>query len=233
MASGRSEKDMIQEVDLESFDLKNDLFNHTYGKETMEAAGAQTRILQEKAQQRNPSVGFVNKGLDVRTNARLSVMDRERVYDSDWTESCLNLLESWYAACKTSSEAHAAAARACRKKHRMITVPVIFVSTIGTALAFFSAGESCDANSDDSGDNIKYAVAAMTSITAVLTGVTALYSFNTKMSENINAAGNYEILAKRAEIQIFLPNKLKSHSELVLETISAEYANLVSSSPLL
>lgn len=233
MASQPPTHESVTQVDLESFDVSNDLFKHTYGQETMDLADAQTRIMMEKSKNRTPSIGFVNKGLDVRTNARLSVMEKEKIYSGDWSESCLNLLESWYSACKTSSEAHAAAARACRKKHRMLTLPVILFSTVSTALAFFSAGESCGEEGDDSEERIKYAVATMTSVTAILTGVAALYSFNTKMSENIAAAGNYEILAKRAEIQIFLPNKLKSHAELVLETISAEYANLVTRSPLL
>jgi len=61
----------------------------------------------------------------------------------------------------------------------------------------------------------------------------ALYSFQAKMDACINAAGNFENLARRARMQIFLPNKLRAHSELVLSEISAELAHLTTTSPLL
>ncbi len=233
MEPTRINTENVQQVDLENFDVSNDLFRKTNEQDALEK-GARQRILQ-KTNGRQPSVGFVNQGLNVQTNARLSMMEKEQMYASgQWTESALNLLESWLHSCRTSSEKHAAAARACRKKHRMLSIPTIIMASLTASLAFFAAGaDPCTGDSDGSGDGVGYALAASSSLSAVLAGLSALYNFNGKMEANINAAGNYANLATRAEIQIFLPNELKSHSELVLETLSGEMGHLTSSSPLL
>jgi len=226
--------DTVEQVDLENFDVTNDIFRNTYAKDALDR-GARQRILQNNSKDRQPSVGFVNQGLNVQTNARLSMMEKEKVYSGgEWTESALNLLESWLHSCRTSSENHAEAARACRKKHRMLSLPAIVFASATASLAFFSAGsDPCSGDSDGSGDGVSYALAVTSTVSAVLAGVASLYNFNGKMEANISASGNYANLAKRAEIQIFLPNELKSHSELTLETISSEMGHLTMSSPLL
>ena len=182
------------------------------------------KILQQK--------GFVNKGLDVETNARLSVFEKEKIYPNQWTESTLNLLESWMSKARKASGAHGNAARGCRKKHRMLSLPTLLVGAVASALAFFSAGDTCDPD-DDGSNGLKYATAIMTSGLAVLGGVSALYSFSEKMSQNIVASGNFANLATRIEVCIFLPNELRAHSEVALTDFSAQYEHLVETSPLL
>lgn len=219
------------DTDIEKVDIDNktvsDVFEQIYGEDVMKKTEEKQNKMFDKSKK-----GFVNKGLEVDTNARLSVFANEKVYDNDWTESTLNLLESWRTAAKQSSENHANAARISRKKHRQITIPTLFIGAIGTALSFFSAGEVCDPD-DDGSENIKYAVAAFTSAMVVLGGISSLYSFNQKMSENISASGSFANLARRIEVQIFLPNHLRAPSEVVLTDAGAEFSNLTIISPLL
>lgn len=222
-------------VDVESYDFKNDLFRKTYGAET--SRDADTRGLDMAANNvndhpRRPNQELVNKGLHMSTNARLSVFDREKVFPSDWTEGSLDLLESWYAACKKSSASHAQAARDCRTKHRLITIPTIVLSTVATSLSFFSAGNSCDTGDDDA-NGLLYGVAELASSVSIMGGISALYNFSSKMQENINASGNFQNLARRAQIQIYLPMQLRAHSELTLESVALEFAHLTTNSPLL
>lgn len=221
-------------IDVENFDFTNDLFRKTYGSATIDDAQARTAKMTEDLEKnpRQPSRGFVNKGLDVMTDARLSVFEKEHIYEGDWSCSTMNLLEAWLKACKDSAAAHAHAAREARTKHRWMTIPTIIAGTAATALAFFSAGESCDADTEDN-NGLKYSVAFFTSVVSVLGGVQTLYSFDRKVAQCINASGNFENLARQAELQIYMPNKLRAHSELVLTEISTVFSHLTTSSPLL
>jgi len=199
-----------------------------FSKEDLEAEIKSRNMKNQILQQR----GFVNQGLNVETNARLSMFEKEKIYPNQWTESTLNLLESWMSKARSASVAHAAAARVCRKKHRMLSLPTLVVGAVASALAFFSAGDTCDP--DDSGtDALKYSTALFTSGLAILGGVAALYSFSDKMSQNIVASGNFANLATRIEVQIFLPNELRANSEVTLTDFSAQFENLVQVSPLL
>lgn len=115
----------------------------------------------------------------------------------------------------------------------MLSIPTIIIGTTATALSFLAAGDTlCEPGSDD-GDGLKYGVAVFTLFVSVLGGVATLYSFHSKMSQNISAAGNFENLARRAQVKIYTPDKLWQHSELCLEVIAAEFAHLTTSSPLL
>ena len=62
------------------------------------------------------------EGNRIMGGARLSEFSRQKVYEADWTEQTLDLLETWVSACKKSSAAHANAARAARTKYRMISI---------------------------------------------------------------------------------------------------------------
>ena len=228
-----NEESKMQQVDVENYDFNNDAFVKSYGTAAVQDAAVRTdRMMQDMEDKRNQSKGFVNQGLEVDTNARLSVFAKEKVYDGDWTASTLNLLEAWYKQCKDSASAYAAAARAARTKHRMITIPTIIAGTAATALSFFSAGDTCDPDQQDE-NGLKYSVALLTSLVSVLGGISALYSFKSKVDACITAAGSFENLARRAQLQTFLPNSLRAHSELVLTEVSIEFGSLTANSPLL
>jgi len=230
---------------MEKIDIENksteDIFKQVYGEEIIAQAKEKENsfrrdIIAQAKEENNPpkktDKGFVNKGLDVDTNARLSVFAKEKVFDNDWTESTMNLLESWRTASKKASAKHANAARSARKKHRQLSIPTLLIGAIGTALSFFSAGEECNPD-DDGSEDLKKVVAAFTAAIAVLGGIASLYSFNQKMSENISASGNFANLARRIEVQIFLPNHLRAPAEVVLTDAGGEFANLTNTSPLL
>ena len=192
---------------------------------------AQAYTERMKASIRNKSKTDAN-GNRIMGSARLSKFEREIQYPGSWTEQTLDLLETWVAACKKSAEAHANAARAARKKYRMISIPTIIVGTAATALSFFSAGDVCDPD-DDSGENLRYGVAALTSLVTILSGINSLYNFSSKTQNHISSAGSFSNLARRGELQVWLPNSRRGDSEVVLTDISAEYASLTTSSPLL
>lgn len=223
----------MKEVDVENFDFNNDIFVRTYGTTAVEEGKARARnMLNELETKKQSSKGFVNEGLEVQTNARLSEFAKEKMYPGDWNNSCLNLLESWYHTCKESAKAQGNAARSARSKHRWVSIPTIIAGTAATALSFFSAGDTCDPDQEED-DGLKYTVAILTSIVSILGGVSVLYSFQNKFTNCLAASGNFENLARRAQIQIYLPPSLRAHSELVLSEIASEFSSLTSNSPLL
>lgn len=238
MSNNQEEKVVNEKVDVEVLDdmTARDVYDKVYGKDVvdrgLERQKDMLKRMKEETDVEIPAIGFVNKGLDVDTNARLSFFANEKVYPNDWTNSTLNLLESWHTACKKASLKHADAARVCRKKHRQLAIPTLFVGAIGTAISFFSAGEVCDPD-DDGSENLKIAVAVFTTSIAVLGGIGQLYSFNQKMTENIGASGSFANLGRRIETQIFLPNHLRAPAEVTLTDVGSSFEHLVNTSPLL
>ena len=101
-----------------------------------------------------------------------------------------------------------------------------------TATSFFAAGTDCSSESDDSG-GLKVTVALLTSVTAVLAGVAALYSFDSKTTACIAASGSFDALAKKTQVQIYLTNELRGPVEVVINDVSAEFCHLTNTSPLL
>lgn len=216
----------VETVDIEDMKKSGDIFS----KES--ATLSDIEKSQKSFQKRVLSKGFVNEGLDVKTNARLSIFEKEKLYPNMWTESSMNLLESWLVKCEDAAEAHTNAAKGSRTKNRQVAIPSICLGASATALAFFSVGDSCDV--DDNGPGaISISVAVLTSALSVLGGISSLYSFSEKQSKHIAAAGSFTNLARKIQVCIFLPMSLRAQCEVVLTDVSAEFANLVNTSPLL
>ena len=221
-------------VDVENFDFTNELYRKTYGAATIDDAQARTQIMKEDLQKNPVKTKMTNFNIDrMLKDARLSQFDKEKSYPGGWNELSFDLLESWYHKCVESSRQHASAARQCRKKFRMVSVPTIIVGTAATALSFFSAGgDSCGSDGEDN-NGLKYGIAFLTSLVSIMTGINSLYDFNKKTQENILASGQYANLARRTSLQIYLSNETRGPAEVVLTDVSAEYANLCANSPLL
>ena len=109
----------MKTVDIENKSAK-DIFAQVYGNDVIKQAEVKTNDLFTKTKLEKSKSGFVNRGLEVDTNARLSVFAKEAVFPNDWTESTMNLLEAWRTACVKSSEKHANAARTARRKHCLL-----------------------------------------------------------------------------------------------------------------
>lgn len=209
----------FQTLDIENLDKTTDeLFDNVHGKRFMKQASQKVQELQT-----------TNKGLDLATNARLSKFEAEKIFANGWSDTSLDLLESLYNECKKKTTAYAEAARQSRHKHRMLSIPSLIIASAATATSFFAAGTS---ESDDS-DGLKVTVAMLTSVTAVLAGIGALYSFDSKTTACIAASGSFDSLAKKTQIQIYLTNELRGPVEVVINDVSAEFCHLTNTSPLL
>lgn len=210
-------------IDIENIRTTNDLFEDVHGKELMDQASKKVNGLKKH---------FVNEGLELATNARLSNFEKEKIFANGWSNTSLDLLESLFNECTKKTNAYAEAARKSRRKHRMLSIPSLMIASAATATSFFAAGTECGANADDN-EGIKIVVAVLTSVTAVLGGVAALYSFDSKTTACISAAGSFDALAKKAQIQIYLTNELRGPVEVVINDVSAEFCHLTNTSPLL
>ena len=177
---------------------------------------------------------FTNEGLNLATNARLSTFQAQKVYANGWTDASLDYLESLYASCKEKSLSYAAAARLSRRRHRMLSIPQLVVGSLATATSFFSAGTSCSETSNQTtSESMKIFVAALTSLSAILGGISALYMYESKTTACVSASGSFDALAKNTQIQIYLPNDLRGPVEVVVNDIAAEFCHLTNTSPLL
>ncbi|CAM9385978.1 unnamed protein product [Ectocarpus fasciculatus] len=220
----------VATVDLEALELggADNIFAQEYGAETM------TQARENRERLARITSKTVDPGLQVGTNARLSHFQKEKLYENDWNNSVLDLMENLLYECTQSSKAHAQAARACRRKYRMLMIPSIIVATAATSASFFAAGGSpCDEDGGSDDDGLKYVVASLTALVGIMSGIASVYNFKSKMSENIAASGAFANLARRCKIICFLPIHLKPNSEVALTDISAEQAHLTTSSPLL
>lgn len=222
MAEIHPEIGSVQTVDIEEIagSSTEKLFGNVHGKRLMQQASNKIEELTEKNE---------NTGLEITTNARLSRFEAEKTYANGWSNTSLDLLESLYNECKKKTIAYAEAARQSRKKHRMLSIPSLIVASAATATSFFAAGTS----EEDDSAGLKVTVAMLTSVTAVLAGVGALYSFDSKTTACIAASGSFDSLAKKTQIQIYLTNELRGPVEVVINDVSAEFCHLTNTSPLL
>lgn len=225
-------EEKVETIDLEALDAPGDIFAREYGADIMaQAKTNQERLSRITSKTRKHTV---DPGLKVGTNVRLSQFEKEKLYENDWNNSVLDLMENLLYECTQSSVAHADAARACRKKYRMLMIPSIIVATAATSASFFAAGgNSCGDEGGGDDDGLKYVVASLTALVGIMFGIGSVYNFKSKMSENIAASGAFANLARRCKIICFMPLHLKPNSEVALTDISAEQAHLTSSSPLL
>lgn len=159
----------------------------------------------------------------------------EASYEGFWTPSSLGLLESWYNKCIQASKEHLEAAIATRRKHVRVAFPSIVVGAGATGLAFFSVGDECDETSAGRVEStaISVSLAVLTSALSVLGGLTALFSLSERMSLHTAASSNYQNLARKIQLTLFLPVNLRSNVEVVLTDVSSEYNNIYDTSPLL
>lgn len=217
-------------IDIENINNTEGLFDTVHGARLMKQASEK---MEELTFNGNSKEEFTtNKGLDLATNARLSNFEKEKIFANGWSNTSLDLLESLYNECKKKTVAYAEAARQSRHKHRMLSIPTFIVASAATATSFFAAGTECGEDQDDSA-GLKVTVAMLTTITAVLGSIAALYSFDSKTTACIAASGSFDSLAKKTQIQIYLTNELRGPVEVVINDVSAEFCHLTNTSPLL
>lgn len=230
--------DEFRTVDINRIDQTTDeLFGSVHGQQLMQQASQKVQELSKnqeaKKQEPEDSNQYTkNKGLDLATNARLSNFEKEKIFANGWSNTSLDLLESLYNECKKKTIAYAEAARQSRHKHRLLSIPTFMIASAATATSFFAAGTECGEDQDDS-MGLKVTVAMLTTITAVLGSIAALYSFDSKTTACIAASGSFDSLAKKTQIQIYLTNELRGPVEVVINDVSAEFCHLTNTSPLL
>lgn len=159
----------------------------------------------------------------------------EEVYEAGWTSSALGLLETWYNKCIKSANDHQNAAVATRKKHVRVAFPSIVVGACATGLAFFSVGDECDESNAGrvEATAISVSLAVLTSALSVLGGLTALFSLSELMQAHMVAASNYQNLARKIQLTLYIPVNLRNSCEACLVDVSAEYNNIYDQAPLL
>ena len=222
----------FQTLDIENMNNNTEeIFDSVHGKEFMRQASQKVQDI-NRTNRTNNKEFTTNKGLDLATNARLSKFEAEKIFANGWSNTSLDLLESLYNECKKKTVAYAEAARQSRHKHRLLSIPSLIIASAATATSFFAAGTECSTEADDSA-GLKVTVAMLTSVTAVLAGVAALYSFDSKTTACIAASGSFDSLAKKTQIQIYLTNELRGPVEVVINDVSAEFCHLTNTSPLL
>ena len=228
-------EEKVETVDLEALDARGDIFAREYGAETMAQAQKANQERLSRVTDKTRKHHTVDPGLKVGTNARLSYFENEKLYENDWKNSTLDLVEEILLQCNESSEAHVKAAKACRRNHRLMMIPSIILATAATSASFFAAGDNpCGASGATNDDeSLKYVVASLTALVGVMSGIASVYNFKAKMSDHVSAAGAFANLARRSKIIVFLPTHLKPNAEVALTDISAEQAHLTNTSPLL
>ncbi|CAM9106540.1 unnamed protein product, partial [Ectocarpus sp. 13 AM-2016] len=166
-------------------------------------------------------------------NINFSDHAREQLFDSDWSPSSLKLMESWYNKCMKASQSHIEAAIAARKRHVRVALPSIVVGSAATGIAFFSVGDECDETSAGRAEAtaISVSLAVLTSALSVLGGFTALFALSERQQAHTTAAANFQNLARKIQLTLFIPAKLRNSCELKLSEASAEYNHIVESSP--
>lgn len=158
----------------------------------------------------------------------LKVLDNMKRYAGDWAENATDLLESWLEKCRAQASTHVKAAKNKRFKYRSLSVPTIVCASASTALSFYLSGADC------SGDvnAIQILSSCLVAATTILSSVNALYGFLGTKAQHIATSGRFTILAMQIQLQLHLPINRKADIEVLLTSITDQYADIVNSAPL-
>lgn len=181
-----------------------------------------------KMRQRNRS-----RRKSIKKAIKLESQAREKVYENGWTDSSIGLMEKWFEKCEEAAEDHLLAAIAARKKHVCVSLPSIVVGSAATGLAFFSVGDNDTDAGTTEATSISVALAVLTSALSVLGGLNSLFSLSTRQSLHTTAASNFQNLARKIQLTLFLPVNLRSKCDLILTDLSAEFFSIVEQSPVI
>ena len=135
--------------------------------------------------------------------------------------------------CKKLSSTYENESKKIRTRHIFTTLPIIFIGSVTTGLAYFSVGDN-DSNNDDNDDDKEYivtVVAILTSILTILGGISSLFSYLDRHSAHDVAASSYARLEHLIETTLVLPRDLRKHNEIAFTYISDEYSRLLTTSP--
>ena len=164
----------------------------------------------------------------------LKVLKEQTIYSGDWNESSADLLESWLQKCKKHAKLHIIAAKKKQYRGRMLSIPTIVCGVLASALSFYISGKGCDGTYLESkAETLQILSSSFTSIATILTSINTLYSFAQSKEKHINAASRFTALSQTIALQLHLPLKRKSDIEVLLTSVTDQYANILNSSPMI
>jgi len=159
----------------------------------------------------------------------LADLKKALVYEQDWNEASLDLLQMWIHKCDTESQMHLKAARSKRCRSRSVAIPNVIFGAAATGLSFYATSDPC-IESDVSLPQVCASV--FTAIATILSSVSNVFMFDTSIKEHIYTASRFGELSKRARVQLALPIERKGDVEVVIDGISSTFSSIQESAPL-
>jgi len=156
----------------------------------------------------------------------LSVFNRDTVYENDWTNLSVSIIETWLRACTVRAQYHLEESCIFKKKSTHIKIPEMLTSGGATAMAFWAAGTG-----EATSTTIRLIVAALSCTATILKGLESFIYFYGLENRHHTASNDYSRLCRKIEVNIFTPNHLKPNIQAFMEEVSLTYSHILSTSP--
>jgi len=156
----------------------------------------------------------------------LSVFHKDAVYQSDWTNLSVSIIETWLRSCSLRSQAHLEEGHLYKKRSIAFKIPEMLTSGGATAMAFWAAGTG-----EATSTTIRLIVAILACTSTILKGLDAFLDFSGLEHRHNTASNDYSRLCRKIEVNIFTPNHLKPNIQAFMEEISLTYSHTLSTSP--
>lgn len=160
------------------------------------------------------------------TMPTMSIFEKQRVYNNEWSNSSLSLVKKWIGECKIRNQKHIKKACSCKFKFNLVSVPSIVTGSLATALAFWAIGEK-----DGASYEVRVTLAFLSSVATMFKGVERLFNFKEEEHLNLNSAYSYEELIRNMEMIVFVGNKTRSPLDITFKEISMKFSSIVSQAP--
>jgi len=156
----------------------------------------------------------------------LSVFNRDTIYQSDWSNLSVSIIETWLRSCSLRSQAHLEEGRIYKKRSIAFKIPEMLTSGGATAMAFWAAGTG-----EATSTTVRMIVAVFACTSTILKGLDAFLDFAGLEHRHNTASNDYSRLCRKIEVNIFTPNHLKPNIQAFMEEISLTYSHTLSTSP--
>jgi len=140
----------------------------------------------------------------------------------DWTADVAEILQDWHQRCYAAQSAHYASADRCRRLNYIIGVPaIVFASVVGTTIFAGLERDSPRA----------LAVASISILAAVLTGLQTFLRFSERAAQHAKAADWYSAIRRDIEQTLHLPVEFRGAAKDCLDKVRKEMNRLGQDAP--
>jgi len=144
----------------------------------------------------------------------IASLEKEFKYDKEWTETLNKKFNSYVLFCYQKNEEHNAASIYFSKLYRLITYPLLVLSSVITMLASLNVSNDIE--------YLDIYIAVLTGLYSVIHSISTFVEYGNRSKCHEHTSNQYLSLARSLESQLFFETSKREHPRVMYEIVSRE-----------